>query len=491
MHFNKELRLLLSSQHFLIYICTNEEERLEYTINQITQKYTKHTIYSWDFIDGYQNNPNYINKAKRNPLEALELIDTLQSTQLNIFILKDFHVFINDISITRKLKNIYKKLKEMNSYIVISAPEIKIPTLLEEVITLISFPLPNSKEIENELSNLFEIMNIDPQIYLENLVIAYRGFSIDKIRKSISKLIYSNISLKNTLDIILEEKQKIIQQTDILDLEKVNHYLEEIGGLTNLKEWLIKRSCSFSIQARNYGLPSPKGLLLIGIQGTGKSLSAKAIAQQWKIPLLKLDIGKIFKGIIGESEERIRQMINLAEKTAPCVLWIDEIDKIFNRMENNNDSGTTNRVLSCFLTWLSEKETQVFIVATANNIEYLPPELLRKGRFDEIFFLDLPNFNERCQIFQIHLMKIRPLTWTQYNIIKLSNLTEKFSGAEIKQSIVEAMHNAFYEKREFNTEDIIKVIREFIPLAFTNQKSISSLQEWAKLGNIRLASKSY
>lgn len=488
MHFEEEFKILLSSQHSLIYIVSDEEERLEYTISQIFHEEFNNSIYSWNFIDGYQNNPNYINKARRNPLEALEFIETLVSNTPKVFILKDFHVFMNDIAIIRKIKNIRRILQNTNSYIVISAPIIQIPSLLTTTITVLEFPLPNTKEIEIELKRLFTIMSMDISINKTNLTFAYKGFSIERIRRSISKLVYSQKSIQEVLNSILEEKKQLIQQTDILDFYYSTHDLEDIGGLTNLKEWLKKRSNSFSAQAKNYGLPYPRGILLVGIQGTGKSLSAKAISQQWNVPLLRLDIGKIFTGIVGESEERVRKMIKISEQLAPCILWIDEIDKAFTRSTNNTDSGTTNRVLSSFLTWLSEKETQVFVVATANNVLSLPSELLRKGRFDEIFFLDLPNYKERIKIFQIHLSKVRPLTWKRYDINHLSKLTDKFSGAEIKQLIIEAMHNAFHEKREFKTEDIVTVIKSFVPLSFTDERSISALQDWARLGKVRFAS---
>lgn len=488
MCFEEKLILLLLSRHLLIYIVTNEEERLENTINSIIKNKYPSSIYYWNFIDGYQNNPNYINQGKRNPLAALDIIDNIDSSSSKIFVLKDFHLFMDDVSIIRKFKNLFIKLKNSNLHIIITASDIQVPKLLQEIITVLEFPLPNVKEILIELEYLFSFINLDFEVDLENLALSYKGMSMDLIRRSIAKWISSHQNIDSILNIIIEEKKQVIQKTDILNFYPTTNTLEDIGGLSNLKYWLKKRSNAFSQQAQNYGIPSPRGILLAGIQGTGKSLSAKAISQQWQLPLLKLDIGKIFGGIVGESESNMRNMIKVAEESAPCILWIDEIDKAFTRINNSGDSGTTNRVLSSFLTWLSEKEKQVFIVATANNVLCLPPEMLRKGRFDEIFFLDLPNAEERVKIFQIHLMKMRPLTWKTYNIIYLSQLTENFSGAEIRQIIIEAMHNAFYEKRDFKTEDIVMVIKEFIPLSFTDHIVISSLQEWAKLGKVRLAS---
>nr|YP_009511187.1 hypothetical protein [Gracilariopsis longissima]AXI97064.1 hypothetical protein [Gracilariopsis longissima]UAD88980.1 hypothetical protein [Gracilariopsis longissima] len=491
MVFETQLKLLLSAQHILIYITTLEEDRLEYNMNLVIKKGFKKSMYCWDFVDGYYNNPNHLTKAARNPLQAIEFIEKLNFPTSAIFFLKDFHIFMNDISIIRKIKNITRYLKKTNSLIIISASEVQVPSLLKDLITVLEFPLPNDYEIGLELNRLFQIMQIDSSIYSEyfnDLVLAYRGFSIEKIRRSIAKLLSSNQSISALINNIADEKQQLVQQTDILEFYPVSYNFEDIGGLVILKNWLKKRSNAFSKQAKNYGLLIPKGILLVGIQGTGKSLIAKAISHQWKLPLLKLDIGKIFAGIVGESEQRMRQMIKISEQSSPCVLWIDEIDKVFTRLNSNIDSGTTGRVLSTFLTWLAEKETSVFVVATANQVLTLPSELLRKGRFDEIFFLDLPNLEEREKIFQIHLMKFRPLSWLQYDIKYLSQLTDQFSGAEIKQAIVEAMYNAFYEKREFCTQDIINVIDNFVPLAFTDQANISAIQKWAISGKIRMAS---
>ena len=227
---------------------------------------------------------------------------------------------------------------------------------------------------------------------------------------------------------------------------------------------------------------------MVGIQGTGKSLTAKAIATEWQLPLLKLDVGKLFGGIVGESESRLRQMIEVSETLAPCILWIDEIDKAFNTYESKGDGGTSSRVLGTFISWLSEKTKPVFVVATANNVDVLPLEIIRKGRFDEIFFLDLPKKQEREQIFKIHIKTFRPNNWKSFEYEKLAQLSESFSGAEIKQSIIEAMYHAFYEKREFTTNDICLALNELIPLAQLENSQTIKLQNWASSGRIRLAS---
>ena len=487
MNFEKELILLISSKSSIIYIITHEEQRLEQALNFISQKIFAKSIYSWDFINGYICNPNQNNKALKNPIEALKIIENNQTTTPKIFLLKDYHCYLNDSSIIRKLKNMAIVLKKTNNYIIISSNSNQIPDSLHEYINIIHFPLPNNKEILTEIKKIFTVANINNKEYITILSNAYKGFSINKIKESLSRILISQISITQSIQQIEHEKRKIIQQTNILDFYPSKYKLEEIGGLYNLKDWLKKRQHAFSEQAQAYGLNPPKGLLLVGIQGTGKSLSAKAISQEWKIPLLKLDVGKIFASLMGESEIRMRQAIDIAEKCAPCILWIDEIDKAFNKTISNNDNNTSNRVLGSLLTWLAEKRNNVFVVATTNTLSGLPTEIIRKGRFDEIFFLDLPKYQERIQILTIHLKKVRPLTWFKYDIEYLSKITNQFSGAEIEQAINDAMYHSFYEKREFTTQDIINSINQIVPISFIDNKKISKLQEWAYSGKIRIA----
>jgi SpoVK/Ycf46/Vps4 family AAA+-type ATPase len=321
------------------------------------------------------------------------------------------------------------------------------------------------------------------------LVNSCRGLSLEKIRHLIAKSITSKRQLDfSTVELILQEKRQIISRTEILEFWQPGEHLNDIGGLDGLKSWLSKRRLHFSESAKNYGLPVPRGILLVGVQGTGKSMTAKAIANDWFLPLLRLDTGRLFGGVVGESERRIREMIEISESLSPCVLWIDEIEKSFTSTTQTGDSGTTNRVLSTLLTWLAEKKAFVFVVATANALENIQLELIRKGRFDEIFFLDLPTKNERKSIFEVQLKTFRPESWELYDINELSQLTPSFSGAEIKQLIIEAMYQTFSEGREFKTQDIVKEIDNSIPLAKLQQESVQKLQAWARSGRIRLGS---
>jgi ATP-dependent 26S proteasome regulatory subunit len=489
MKFTDELTLLLKARYPIIYINTIEEDRVEYIIRKYIKTSLNRSIYSWDFIDGYTNNPNNEGFAKRNPVQALELVERLTVQTPALFLLKDFNRFLTDVSISRKLKNISRILKLQPKTIIIIGSELNIPKELSDLITILQFQLPVESEINYELKRLMESLNIEiDQQILESLTRACQGLSLERIRRVLSKIIatYKTID-ENSIKLLLNEKKQIISQTEILEYWSVDETISKIGGVDNLKNWLKKRKTSFGIQASNYGLPTPRGLLLVGIQGTGKSLTAKSIANEWQLPLLKLDVGKLFGGIVGESESRLRQMIQVAETISPCILWIDEIDKAFSN-NNTGDSGTSNRVLATFISWLSEKTKPVFVVATANNVDLLPLEIIRKGRFDEIFFLDLPQKQEREQIFKIHIQEFRPNRWELFDYSKLAQLSEAFSGAEIRQSIIEAMYHAFYEKREFTTEDICLSVTQLIPLSKLENNQTLKLKNWAVSGRIRLAS---
>jgi ATP-dependent 26S proteasome regulatory subunit len=490
MKFNDELILLLKARYPIIFIDTIEEDRVEYVIRKQIKASLNRSIYSWDFVDGYTNNPNNEGFAKRNPLQALELIERLTAETPALFLLKDFNRFLTDVSISRKLKNVSRILKLQPKTIIIIGSDFQIPKELQDLITVLQFKLPLESEIDQELTRLITSLNLKiDQTLFESLTRACQGLSLERIRRVLSKIIATHKTIdEKSIGVLLSEKKQIISQTEILEYWSSDEQIADIGGVEQLKNWLKKRKTSFSLKAANYGLPTPRGLLLVGIQGTGKSLTAKAVASEWQLPLLKLDVGKLFGGIVGESESRLRQMINVAETLSPCILWIDEIDKAFSNNESNGDSGTSNRVLATFISWLSEKDKPVFVVATANNIDMLPLEIIRKGRFDEIFFLDLPKYNEREQIFKIHIKEFRPNSWKLFDYTKLAKLSDSFSGAEIRQTVIEAMYYAFDEDREFTTDDICRALKELIPLAQLETSQTLKLQNWASSGRIRLAS---
>ncbi|MGG6294498.1 AAA family ATPase [Leptolyngbya sp. AN02str] len=490
MSFNQEFELLLRARYPVIYIPTREEERVEGAI-ALCAKEGHRAVYVWDFVDGYQGNPNDEGFAKRNPLQALELVEKLPVSASAVFILRDFHRFLDDVAIARKLKNLARTLKAQPKNVVIVSSQVTIPDDLSDWLTVLDFPLPNFSEIKSELERLnASTSNSLESRAIDELVRSCQGLSLERIRRVLTRAIATHGTLQpEDVELILEEKRQTIRQTQILDFYPATERITDIGGLDNLKDWLLRRGGAFSERARQYGLPHPRGLLLVGIQGTGKSLTAKAIAHHWHLPLLRLDVGRLFAGLVGESESRTRQMIQLAEALAPCVLWIDEIDKAFGGLDGKGDSGTTSRVFGTFITWMAEKTSPVFIVATANNIQALPPELLRRGRFDEIFFVGLPSQEERREIFDVHLSRLRPHNLRSYDLDRLAYETPDFSGAEIEQILIEAMHLGFSQNRDFTTDDILEAASQLVPLARTAQEQIQFLQSWAAAGKARLASR--
>ncbi len=492
MNFREEFKLLLRARYPLIYIPTYEEERVEAAIREEAANQGNRPVYTWDFVDGYQGNPNDAGFGRRNPLQALEFIEKLSASAPAVLILRDYHRFLEDVAIARKLRNLARLLKSQPKNIVLLSPKIAIPDDLTEVLTVLEFPLPAAPEIKTEIERLLVATggNSLTAKVLDDLVRSCQGLSMERIRRVLARAIATHGELQpEDVDLVLEEKRQTIRQTQILDFYPATEQISDIGGLDNLKDWLLRRGGSFTEKARQYGLPHPRGLMLVGIQGTGKSLTAKAIAHHWHLPLLRLDVGRLFGGLVGESESRTRQMIQVAEALAPCILWIDEIDKAFSGLGSRGDAGTTSRVFGTFITWLTEKTSPVFVVSTANDIQALPPEMLRKGRFDEIFFVGLPTQEERKAIFNVHLSRLRPHNLKSYEIERLAYETPDFSGAEIEQTLIEAMHIGFSQNRDFVTDDILEAASQIIPLARTAVEQIQKLQEWAASGRARLASK--
>lgn len=489
--FKDEFELLLRARYPLIYIPTLEEERVEEAIAQCAKTQGNRAIYIWDFVEGYQGNPTDAGAGRRNPLQALEQVEKLNAAAPAIFILRDFHRFLDDVSVSRKLRNLARLLKSQPKNIVILSPQLAIPEDLSEVLTVLEFPLPDRTEIRCEIERLLAATgrSLESRI-LDEMVRSSQGLSMERIRRVLARAIATHGELRSEdVELILEEKRQTIRQTQILEFYPATEQISDIGGLDNLKEWLLRRGGAFSDRARQYGLPHPRGLLLVGIQGTGKSLTAKAISHHWHLPLLRLDVGRLFAGLVGESESRTRQMIQLAEALAPCVLWIDEIDKAFGGVDSKGDGGTTSRVFGTFITWLAEKNSPVFVVATANNIQALPPEMLRKGRFDEIFFVGLPSQSEREEIFTVHISRLRPHNLKNYDLQRLAYETPDFSGAEIEQALIEAMHLGFSQNRDFTTDDILEAASQIVPLARTAQEQIQLLQNWSAAGKARMASR--
>lgn len=489
MNFEEEFLVALRSKSSFIYIISEEEDRVEYILRKLMRDPLQRIVYTWDNFNGF-GGFNSVSQLRRNPTEALSKLETLLPETPCLLILKDYSKFLQEINVSRQLRNLLPILRRQPKSVVILNPINELPNSLSDIFTLLELPKPTRSEISLEILRLSKLFkrSINEE-YLDNLVTAALGLSLEKIRQVFCKsFISGNTFNQDTLTTIFQEKKALVNQNGFVEYCESSINFDQIGGLESIKKWVNLRKLNFSEKAINYGLPYPKGVLLVGVQGTGKSLIAKALANDWHLPLFKLDLGRLFGGIVGESESRVRQMIETIESLSPCILWIDEIDKSFQFINQGGDSGTTNRVLSTLLTWLAEKQSSVFIVATANNLQALQLELIRKGRFDEIFFLDLPSYEERKIIFQVHLKLFRPETWEFYDVDLLSTNTNSFSGAEIRQVIVEAMYYAFNQKRDFNNQDILLQIKETVPLAKLNNQIIGDLQNWVQSGRIRSAS---
>ena len=484
---DKQLDLLIRARTPIIWIRSNEEERVETLLRNATKRLSPRRLATWDYINGISNILNSNNLGARQPMAPLEWLKKLDENSPTILLLKDFHHFCEDPGILRMLKNLASTLRSKPHSIIISSGLWSPSNDLEEDLTILDLPLPKEKEIKNLLSNISKASNSELEDDdLKQLTNACSGLSESRIRKVAARALAQRGKISNKdLFEVLEEKRQSIARSEVLEYCKTDKSPNDVGGLEILKDWLSQRKQAFSEEAKNFGLPLPKGVLLVGPQGTGKSLVAKAIGNSWSMPLLRLDVGRLFAGLVGASEARTRETIQRAEAMAPCILWIDEIDKAFGG-DGRSDGGTSHRVLANILTWMSEKTSSVFLVATANGIDKLPAELLRKGRFDEIFMLELPSKNERHSILKLHLQQRRP----NLNIAldTVVERTQGFSGAELEQSVIEAMYFAFAEKRELQESDLILATSQLVPLSRTAREQLESLKEWASSGRARASS---
>lgn len=502
----QHLTNLFKARFSFVYIPTWEEIRIVDLITKIANNVktikTKRDVFIWSSTEGLKKNLKDGQESVNNgnePIDALNFIDNYNNPA--ILILKDIHPLLGlnnrnaDYNLIRKIRDVAGSLKnaEVSKNVVIIAPSLVLPLELQKDITVVDFDLPTLDEIKSLLNEMIE-MNESSGIVIdlkedekEVLCKAAQGLTLQEAENAFARAMVSKGQLTiKELDVILDEKCQVIKKTGILEFIKSDFNMNDVGGLENLKKWLIKRNNSWLGKAqKDYNLPAPKGVLITGVPGCGKSLTAKAMSALWQLPLLRLDVGKIFSGLVGSSEENMRKAIQTAEAVAPSILWIDEIEKGFGGNGGERDGGTATRVFGTFLTWMSEKTKPVFVIATANNINALPSEMLRKGRFDEIFFVDLPTKAERKVIFKLHLEKrlkgsiSKDFAVTDTLLNKLAEITEGFVGAEIEQVVISALFEAFSENRTLKEEDLYKVIKNTVPLSTTQSEQILAIREWA------------
>ncbi len=483
----EELNILIQAQYPLIYLVTPEEERAEQAIAKIAQLGSPHRqVYVWTVTHGIveYGQPRHITQHNTvSPEAAIQWV--VQHREQGIYIFKDLHPFIDSPATTRWLRDAIASFKGTQKTIILMSPYQQVPIELEKEVVVIDYPLPDLAELNKVLTNQLQIgknasINTDVR---EKLLKAALGLTKDEAEKVYRKAqVKAKQLTEDEVDIILSEKKQIIRRNGILEYIEEDETIDAIGGLEELKLWLRQRSNAFTERAREYGLPQPKGMLILGVPGCGKSLIAKTTSRLWGLPILRLDMGRVYDGsMVGRSEANLRNALKTAESISPAILFIDELDKSFagGTGSSDSDGGTSSRIFGSFLTWMQEKTSPVFVMATANRVERLPGEFLRKGRFDEIFFVDLPTSDERQEIFKIHLTKRRKEI-ARFDLEQLAKVSDGFSGAEIEQAIIAAMYDAFAQDREFTQLDIIAAIKATLPLSRTMTEQVTALRDWAR-----------
>lgn len=489
--FLAELEHLIRARYSLLYLLTWEEDRARRILIDLAVNLKK-SIFEWSITDGLRTmdgtgqDPQG-RKRTREPLAVLNEI--LQADVSAIYVLKDFHAYLEAPEIVRQVRDLAIALRRTKKTMVILSPVLKVPSELEKTITILDLPLPEYADLSALLDQTIQSASATRRFEVrltpaerDMLIKAAQGLTMIEAENAFAHAIVLDKVLDGSdIQAIAAEKRQVIRKSGVLEFYDVSAGLAGVGGMDILKDWLKKRVRAFGDDARKYGLPQPKGILLMGVQGCGKSLLAKTIAASWNLPLIRMDMSRIFEGYIGSSEQNMRKAVLVSESVAPVVLWIDEIEKAFSGVggSGSSDSGTTARVVGTFLTWIQEKTAPVFVVATANDVKELPPELLRKGRLDEIFFVDLPRAKERGEIFAIHLRRLGRDP-AKFDLEALAATADGFSGAEIEQAIISAMHDSFFASREVETQDILKSIKETVPLATTMRERIAELREWSR-----------
>ncbi|HEY9652693.1 MAG TPA: AAA family ATPase [Coleofasciculaceae cyanobacterium] len=483
----EELNILVQAQYPLIYLVTSEEERAERAIAMIAQaKAQQRRIFVWTVTHGiveYGQSRHITQHNTVSPEAAIQWV--IQQKEPGIYIFKDLHPFIDSPATTRWLRDAIASFKGTQKAIVLMSPMQQVPIELEKEVVVLDFALPDLSELNQVLSQQLDQIKTRRTTTetREKLLRAALGLTHDEAEKVYRKAyVKAGRLTEGEVDIVLSEKKQLIRRNGILEYIEEDETLNSVGGLEELKRWLQQRSNAFTERAREYGLPQPKGMLILGVPGCGKSLIAKTTSRLWGLPLLRLDMGRVYDGsMVGRSEANLRNALKTAESISPAILFIDELDKSFAGSSGSSDSdgGTSSRIFGSFLTWMQEKTSPVFVMATANRVERLPGEFLRKGRFDEIFFVDLPNAEERQQIFNIHLSK-RRRDIGRFDLEQLAKVSDGFSGAEIEQAIVAAMYEAFAQDREFTQLDIIAAIKATLPLSRTMTEQVTALRDWAR-----------
>lgn len=481
----EQLRAVLLSRVPLLYVVSWEEPRVDRVIAGVATKAFKNPleVYYWSTATGITGlNGEKVDPKVVDPIKALDW--ALNHDKVGYHVFHDLHAHWDKPEVVRLVRQIYLEFSNSYKRLILVSPRLNLPLELEKETTVFDFPLPDLKEIEaiyKQAADYYEKVHKKPvkadETILAKMLQAGLGLTSDEVRNAFQMAIKPELD-EESVSAVLKEKRQLIRKSGVLEFVEHNFQMDDVGGLENLKEWLRKRSSIFKKEARDAGLSPPKGVLMTGIAGCGKSLCVQAVASFWNLPLIRLDLNLVYAGVLNSPEETLDRALRVAETMAPCVLWIDEIEKGISRTPAGSSAGPTARIFSRFLTWMQEKEGMVFIAATANEIELLAPEFLRKGRFDEIFFVDLPNEDERASIFSVHLKK-RKQDITKFSLTNLAKATNKFAGSEIEQVVVSGLFDAFDQKRSLTEKDIFLAIGHTVPLSTTMAEDIKKIKRWA------------
>ncbi|MBL8966512.1 MAG: AAA family ATPase [Spirochaetaceae bacterium] len=499
--FIDDLALLVRAKYPIIAIETHEWNRFLASLKEIAPSLGRE-VSTWNNIEGLASGSGTMDDSE-DPRVALKLVfDACMASKTGdkdeIFVFFDFHHYIEDREILGRLRLLAPELKYRSKTLLLVGPCFSVPRELEKDLTLIQMPLPDSKELaatferfvaETRTSDGQALEGAVPAELYAEAPNAAQGLTTEEAYNAYIRA-YLETEYQGTSDVvasILAQKEQIIRKGGILDYKAPSESLEDVGGLDLLKQWLDSRGRAFYAMAKAFGLPEPRGVLICGVPGCGKSLIAKAVAARWRLPLLRLDVGRVFEGIVGSSEGNIRKAIALSEAISPCVLWLDEVEKGFSGVQSSGltDGGTTSRVFASFLTWMQEKKKPVFVIATANDLDLLPPELLRKGRFDEVFFVDLPCAQERADIFGIHIRR-HGRDARAYDLNILAENSKGFNGAEIEACVQAALFSAF-ERRDkgdndadLSMDDLLVSARSTVPLSVIRREQLGHMREIAR-----------
>ena len=423
----------------------------------------------------------------REPAQALANMESM--TVEAVFILKDFHRHMDDPVVVRRLRDVGQKFATNRRTVIITAPEIAVPAELTTLVEYFDLPLPDRERLHEIIHDTFTRLSKTYTLKLQldaagvdAMSANLRGLTEEEADRAISQALVTRYALcPESVTDVLEAKKQLLRHSGMLEFIEASDNMAAVGGLENLKHWLGQRRGAWEDAAREFGLEPPRGMIILGVQGCGKSLCARAVAGEWKLPLVKFDTSAVYDKYIGETEKRIRKVFQVAEGLAPCVLWIDELEKVFAGSGPDSasaDAGVSSRLLASFLSWMQDRKAPVFVAATCNNVTVLPPELIRKGRFDELFFVDLPNQTERKQIFAIQLAK-RKRNPADFDLEKVAAAAQGYSGAEIDAAVQGGLYAAYSERKPLSTQSLLDALAQTVPLSTTRAEEIATLRAWA------------